>query len=321
MEFIKNYSKYIDVELQNVGLPIGPTNLYDPLRYFIKIGGKRMRPMLTLLGAELFDLKKEDVINAAISIELFHNFTLIHDDIMDAATLRRGFTTIHHKWNTNTAILSGDVLMIKAYEYLQKQGGNLSELLNHFNTTAVQVCEGQQLDINFENQSNITIDEYIEMIKLKTSVLLGCALKLSAIVAGASKENQDLLYDFGVNIGIAFQIQDDILDLYADPTKFGKQIGGDITTNKKTILYLLALKNANSQQLNTLKELQIETDVNSKIEMTRKIFDDLDVRTMSQELMNDYYKLAYENLQNVSVSESNKEKLINLSNYLFNREV
>ena len=259
---LKKYTALIDEELGKIGLPNSPEQLYDPLRYFLKLGGKRIRPMLTLLSAELFGSTAANAMPQALCIEVFHNFTLIHDDIMDEAPLRRNQQTVHEKWNRDVAILSGDVLMIKAYQLLGEiEPRLLPAAFELFNRTAIEVCEGQQMDMDFEERSDVSIDEYIEMIRLKTSVLLGCALEIGSIVAEASDKDRAAIYDFGQHIGIAFQIQDDILDLYADPDKFGKQVGGDVIANKKTLLHLTALKNATKEQLEVLKQLQREQNL------------------------------------------------------------
>lgn len=319
---MQKYTAAIDAELSEIGLPTSPEQLYDPLRYFLRIGGKRIRPMLTLLSAELFGVGMKKAMPQALCIEVFHNFTLIHDDIMDEAPLRRSQQTIHKKWNRDVAILSGDVLMIKAYQLL----GNIdSKLLpaafDLFNRTAIEVCEGQQMDMDFEERSNVSIDEYIEMIRLKTSVLLGCALEIGAIVSDSSVENRKAIYDFGQHIGIAFQIQDDILDLYADPDKFGKQVGGDVIANKKTILHLIALKNATREQLEVMKQLQKEQNLVLKVDRTRRLFDQLNVRSICENRMQEHYDIAMKSLAKVNVDESKKQKLIGLAAFLMNREV
>lgn len=321
MEFIPAYTGYIENELKKIGLPVSPSGLYDPIRYFLQIGGKRMRPILTLLGTELFGLEKEKAIHAALAIEVFHNFTLIHDDIMDEAPLRRGFKTVHTKWDASTAILSGDVLMVKAYQLLETQEGDLRQLLHVFNKTAVEVCEGQQMDMDFETRADISIDEYTEMIRLKTSVLLGGALELAAIISNTSPENRKHIYNFGVNVGLAFQIQDDLLDLYADPEKFGKQVGGDVLANKKTMLYLLARNNANQEQLNKLKGLEQEKDHAKKIAGTKQIFDEIGAKKLSLNIINHYFALAEQEMDNINVPIKNKVMLTELSKYLLNREV
>lgn len=321
MEFIPIYTGYIESELKKIYFPKSPSGLYDPIRYFLRIGGKRMRPVLTLLGAELFGLERERVIHAALAIEVFHNFTLIHDDIMDVAPLRRKFETVHTKWNVSTAILSGNVLMIKAYQLLEQQEGDLKQLLQTFNKTAVEVCEGQQLDMDFESRTDISIEDYINMIRLKTSVLLGGALELSAIVANTSTENRQYLYNFGINIGLAFQIQDDILDLYADPDKFGKQVGGDVLANKKTMLYLLAKKHATAEQLNKLQALAEEKNISKKIAETKQLFDEIGVKELSSRIVNHYFSIAKEEMNKIDVPEKNKIRLTELSEHILKREV
>ncbi len=321
MEFIKGYTKLIEREIDVLNFPQHPKNLYEPLRYFMKLGGKRMRPILTLLSAEMFGLNKEDVLKSALAVEVFHNFSLIHDDIMDEAPLRRNHPTVHTKWNLNNAILSGDVLFVKAYELLtEQQLGDLRRTLQLFNQTAIEVCEGQQLDMDFELRNDVTIAEYTEMIRLKTSVLLGCALELGAIAANASKEDCQNIYDFGLNVGIAFQIQDDILDLYADPDKFGKQVGGDVMSNKKTMLYLQAKKYATAEQFETLKQLTNWNDLEEKVAKTRILFDQIGVKEMCEATMDEYYTKAKEAITKISVDEENKKVLMQLGDYLLIRQ-
>jgi geranylgeranyl diphosphate synthase type II len=315
------YSTLLENEINQLDFPKTPSNLYDPLRYFMQLGGKRMRPMLTLLGAELFGLQKEAVINAALSVEVFHNFTLIHDDIMDEAPLRRAKETVHTKWNQNIAILSGDVLFVKAYQLLAKQDPkHLAELLHVFNRTAKEVCEGQQMDMDFESRSDVRIEEYVEMIRLKTSVLLGCALELGAIVAEANADDRQHLYDFGQHLGIAFQIQDDILDLYADPEKFGKQVGGDVISNKKTLLNLKAKELANSAQRELLSQLETEQDLILKVSKTRDLFSDIGARDACEVEMKKHYDFAMNSLKQINVADQNKLSLIALADFLMQRD-
>lgn len=322
MELLKPYIEILESELAKHNFPKSPVDLYDPLRYFLNIGGKRIRPTLTLLGAELFGGKKEDAISQALAIEMFHNFTLIHDDIMDNAPLRRNQQTVHEKWNPNIGILSGDVLLVYAYQQLAKADKNqLPDLLELFNKTAIEVCEGQQMDMDFEERMDVSISEYIEMIRLKTSVLLGCSLNLGGIVANASKSDLKKLYDFGQNIGIAFQIQDDILDLYADPDKFGKQVGGDVIANKKTILHLTAKNTATLEQREIIKQLLAEQKIEFKVSRTRELYDHLNVKETCKELMNNHYQKALVAIKGISVPESNKESLIGLASFLMDREV
>jgi len=320
VEALQNYTALIERELTKEQFPERPSELYDPLRYFMQLGGKRIRPILTLLSSELFGSTAEKALSQALAIEVFHNFTLIHDDIMDAAPTRRKMPTVHEKWNPNIAILSGDVLLIKAYQLLcQADPEKLPEILDVFNKTAVEVCEGQQMDMNFENRMDVSIREYIEMIRLKTSVLLGGALEIGAIVAGASKEDCKRIYDFGQYLGIAFQIQDDILDLYADPEKFGKMVGGDVVSNKKTLLYLMAVGEANVQQQEILKQLQHEENIELKISRTRELFDHLKAKDKCREEMLSYQNKALEALQGIDVPQERKAGLEALAAFLLNR--
>ncbi len=321
MHDLAAYSTLLENEINRLDFPKTPSNLYDPLRYFMQLGGKRLRPVLTFLGAELFGLNKEAVLNAALSVEVFHNFTLIHDDIMDEAPLRRAKETVHTKWNHNIAILSGDVLFVMAYQLLAKQDPkHLAELLNLFNRTAQEVCEGQQMDMDFESRSDVSIDEYVEMIRLKTSVLLGCALELGAIVAEATNEDRQHLYDFGQHLGIAFQIQDDILDLYADPDKFGKQVGGDVISNKKTLLNLRAKELANPIQRELLSQLENEQDLILKVSKTRDLFSDIGAREACEIEMQKHYDFAMNSLKQINVADQNKLSLIALADFVMQRD-
>lgn len=319
MQSIKPFATYFENELENYSFPKSPQNLYDPLTYFLKLGGKRIRPLLTLMATEMFGINKESAIHASLAIELFHNFSLIHDDIMDNAPLRRGEQTVHEKWNEDIAILSGDVLLIKAYQALAKQENqHIPSLLNLFNRTAVEVCEGQQMDMDFEGMYDVTIAKYIEMIRLKTSVLLGCALEFGAIVANASEKDRQLIYDFGQNLGIAFQIQDDILDLYGDPEKFGKQIGGDILSNKKTLLLLKARELSQPNEVDHLLQL---TNSSEKIASAQTLFNKLGVVSFARQQMEYYQQKALLALDEISVHAERKKVLVDLSEFLFQREV
>ena len=319
---LKSYADLIEDELNNIQLPNSPIELYDPITYFLQIGGKRIRPILTLLAAELFSLEKTNVIPQALAIEIFHNFTLIHDDIMDLAPLRRNQLTVHEKWDNNVAILTGDALMIIAYQHLGRiKLEFLPEAFESFNKTALEVCEGQQMDMDFETRNDVTIHEYIEMIRLKTSVLLGAALHLGAVVSKASASDKEALRVFGENIGIAFQIQDDILDLYADPSKFGKQIGGDVIANKKTILQLTAITKANSEQIDIINQLQSEENLDFKISRTKELFDHLNVKHDCVELMEKHYTIAINALESINVSQKNKEPLVELAKFLITRDL
>lgn len=319
MKTIKDYASYLEQNLKEYQFPGTPSNLYDPLVYFMNLGGKRLRPLLTLMSVELFGGDRKEALPSSIAIEFFHNFSLIHDDIMDRAPLRRNKQTVHTKWNDNIAILSGDVLLVKAYQELQKQAPeHLPELLSIFNRTAVEVCEGQQLDMDFETRSDVTVSEYIEMIRLKTSVLLGAALEMGAVIANTTAEQRQLIYDFGQFLGIAFQIQDDILDLYGDPEKFGKQVGGDIITNKKTYLLLKALE---KQQNNEVDALLLIEDSVVKVETAKKLIKELGVYDEAQQLKQEYQAKAMQALSKIIVKEEEKVALIELSDFLFNREV
>jgi geranylgeranyl diphosphate synthase type II len=320
MNILESYSQQIEKEISAFSFPLKPAHLYDPLRYFMTLGGKRMRPMLTLMSAKMFGKSMEDSLPAAMSVELFHNFSLIHDDIMDEAPLRRAKQTVHQKWNTNIAILSGDVLLVKAYEQISKNPPHLiPALLTLFNQTAIEVCEGQQMDMDFETRSDVTSEEYIEMIRLKTSVLLGCALEMGAIIGETNEENKQLLYQFGVHLGIAFQIQDDLLDLYGNPEKVGKQVGGDVLANKKTLLSILAKTHANQIQLHQLNALQLETDEKQKIEGTKTIFEQLDIEALCKEEMKKHDRIAMSALKHLKTKESTIE-LEQLAEFLFHRE-
>lgn len=322
MQSIQYYSQIVEKGIGNVQFPISPSNLYDPLRYFLVLGGKRMRPVLTLMATDAFGVDFNKSLPAALSVELFHNFSLIHDDIMDEAPVRRGQATVHKKWNQNIAILSGDVLLVKAYQELAKQDPKIvSELLHIFNKTAVEVCEGQQMDMDFENRKDVTITEYIEMIRLKTSVLLGCALEMGAIVAETSKENKELIYEFGQHVGIAFQIQDDILDLYADPEKFGKQVGGDVICNKKTLLLLKAFELANDFQKDELAVLLNEEDAEFKVAAVRNLFDSIGVKEICKGIMQEHYSIAKEALAKINIPDEKKKPLLELAAYLMDREI
>ena len=320
MQELIAYAEYLEEKIEQIDLPNSPSNLYDPLRYFLKLGGKRIRPILTLLSAEMFGKDKDYALDAALAIELFHNFTLIHDDIMDQAPLRRNKETVHVKWNTNIAILSGDVLFVKAYEMLTNyQNDQLKELFNLFNKTASEVCEGQQLDMDFEKSENVSIDEYIEMIRLKTSVLLGCALKFGGIIGSTNESNKNHIYTFGQHVGIAFQIQDDILDLFADPDKFGKQIGGDVIANKKTLLNLKAKELANEEQHKELIRLSNEENVKIKVEQTLKLYLELGVREACENIMREHYNTAINALSQIQAPEKHKNNMLALADYLMVR--
>lgn len=321
MQLIQEYQRILEERIKNYEFPKEPKNLYDPLRYFLRIGGKRTRPSLTLLACHLFGEPGIKALNSALSIELFHNFTLIHDDIMDAAPLRRGYQTVHEKWNTDIAILSGDALFTEAFHILCKNDATiLPQLISTLTQASKEVCEGQQMDMDFESSTEVKIEDYIEMIRLKTSVLLGAALKMGAIVAGEKNEsNLKNIYEFGVNIGIAFQIQDDVLDLYTTSEQFGKQIGGDILANKKTFLLLKSYELADEK---TKQELDFQMTRNNpdKIEKVKELYNRLNSKEFAEREKLFFYDKALKNMENISVSDENKKSLLNLSNALMTRE-
>lgn len=300
-----------------------PLELYDPLDYIMSLGGKRMRPVLVLLAHHLYSDNHEEVLDAAIAVETFHNFSLIHDDIMDAAPIRRGKPTVHEKWNQNTAILSGDVMLVKAYEHFVNYPKEiLPDLLKLFNKTAIEVCEGQQIDMMFETQNNVTVEEYIRMIELKTAVLLGCSLEIGAIIAKAPTEEAKMLYEYGRLMGIAFQLQDDYLDVYANPDKFGKQVGGDIIANKKTFLWIEAHALAKDEQLTELKHwenLKVFKG-EEKVNAITKIYNELGIPQLTDNKIKEFADQAFAILEKVKGKESVKKLLIKLSEDLLVRE-
>lgn len=318
------YSEKINEFLAKATFPESPANLYDPIRYILSLSGKRIRPLLVVLGADLFgktDLA--DIAPASLAIEYFHNFSLLHDDIMDNAPLRRGKETVHEKWNANVAILSGDALLVQAYQELTKcPAAKLSALLPVFNKTALEVCEGQQMDMDFEKKADVSEEAYIEMIRLKTSVLLGGALQLGAILANASTEDQGLIYDFGVNLGIAFQLQDDILDVYGDPMTFGKQVGGDILSNKKTLLHIALNKSLSDADRITFDYL-LATDSLSepnKVDIMKKLYAKYAILALAIQHKEKFTAEAYEKLALIQVADSKKIALHDLADTLMHRK-
>lgn len=321
MHLIKDYQEVVNKGLNSIYYPLQPEKLYDPIRYFMGIGGKRIRPVLTLLAAEMHDCPIEKSLDTALAIELFHNFTLMHDDIMDNASLRRGKSTVHEKWNNSIAILSGDAMLISAYQLLTKNDSTvLPELLKVFNNAALEVCQGQQYDMDYEDSSDISIDDYINMIRLKTAVLLGAALKMGAIVSGASSVNAEYLEQFGINVGIAFQLQDDLLDVYGEVLEFGKQIGGDIIANKKTFLMLKAIELAKDEDAIQLQKWIHKTDEPQEkiIEVTR-IYNNLGIQELTMNEMHFYSLKAHDALNKLDVPEVKKETLKNLTESLLLR--
>lgn len=312
---MKDLIRYQDCIAESFGrlqFPSQPEELYEPIRYTLSMGGKRMRPVLVLLGAELMGGKLEDARHAALAIEVFHNFTLLHDDIMDEAPLRRGMATVHTRWNSNIAILSGDVMLVEAYKLLSKAPVSaLPEILHVFNTAATDVCEGQQWDMNFEGQADVKLSDYLNMIRLKTAVLLGAALQIGALCANAEKQDAQNLYDFGCHLGVAFQLQDDILDVFGNPEVFGKQAGGDILSNKKTYLKLRALEKASTDHARELRKWYSTKDFDSieKVTAVTQLFENLNVREDAEKEMRRHYDIALKSLRNVQGSETHKEVL------------
>ena len=300
--------------------PASPASLYQPNDYFLSLGGKRIRPVLCLLSNQMFGTLSEDAYNTAAAIELFHNFSLIHDDIMDKADLRRGKETVHKKYGANTAILSGDVMLIRAYELLATiNPDKLPAILSLFNQTAKEVCEGQQLDMDFESRTTVALDEYLHMIGLKTSVLIAASLEMGAILNNASEEDRQHLYNFGLNLGIAFQIQDDYLDAFGDPAKFGKTVGGDIKQNKKTFLLIYALEHAIGDDKIKLQEL-LNTDNEDKVASVLAIYKSCKADLWTKELIEKYRTYAMESLAAVKIKEEDKSPLHELAAYLIQRE-
>ena len=300
--------------------PAEPATLYEANEYFLKMGGKRIRPVLCLMGNELFDDIKPDTWEVATAIELFHNFTLIHDDIMDKAPLRRGMETVHKKYGDSTAILAGDVMQVAAYEHLNKVHTTfLHQVLGLFNKSAREVCEGQQIDMDFEKKEIVGHEEYLKMIELKTSVLLAASLKLGAILGGAGERNQNLVYEFGRKLGLAFQVQDDYLDAFGDPDKFGKQVGGDILSNKKTFLLIHAMETASSPQQKELREL-IKQNSSDKVQKVLQLFRDCKVDDWALQLKNQFLDEAFAHLEDVAVLSVRKQPLKEVAMFMIKRQ-
>lgn len=300
--------------------PESPGTLYDPAEYFLGLGGKRVRPVMCLMGNELFDEINPDAYPLATAIELFHNFTLIHDDIMDKAPLRRGKPTVHARFGEPTALLGGDVMLVAAYDYLNRLDTRyLKKIIHLFNQTAREVCEGQQLDMDFEKRENVTLDEYIHMISLKTSVLLAASLRMGAILGGAGEGNQQQLYAFGKKLGIAFQVQDDYLDAFGDPEKFGKQVGGDILANKKTFLLIHALETAPAAEQKELRRL-LQTNEDGKVQKVLQIFRDTGIDAWAKSLKNSFIEEAAGHMEEIAVLSVRKKPLTDLMHYLVQRD-
>lgn len=313
----------INKEIAKIDFGERPNELYEPIRYIMDLGGKRMRPLLVALSYQLFIDDLVPVIKPAIAVEVFHNFTLMHDDIMDHAPLRRGKATVHTRWNDNIAILSGDVMLVKVYDmFLEVDDSRFKDVIKKFNQCAAEVCEGQQLDMNYEQRQTVTVPEYLEMISLKTAALLGFSTELGALLAGATPQDQQLLKVFGSSVGIGFQLKDDMLDVYADQAKFGKQVGGDIIANKKTFLLIKALENAKGATRKALIDWlgKEEFDKEEKVLAVKEIYDQLAIKAMAENKMNEYFQTGFEALKKVNIAHSRKEKLLSFTEYLVNRE-
>jgi len=317
--YVKEFNSYLEENIKSVPA----VKLYDPMVYIMGFGGKRLRPALTLMTTALFDKDYKEAFSAAMAIEVFHNFSLVHDDIMDKAPIRRGRETIHKKWDINTGILSGDAMLITAYRYLENYSGkNFKSMVQLFSKSAIEVCEGQQYDMDFETRDDVTIAEYLKMIEFKTAVLLAAAIKMGALVAEAPLAEQDMLYEFGRNLGIAFQLQDDYLDAFGNPESFGKQNGGDIIENKKTFLYLKTKELCNSEELKELDHLFSlkPADPTTKIRIVKELFETSGAAEESKMAIESYTRKAFDYLDNLPIDEGRKFVLRNFGEHLINRE-
>lgn len=324
MKELDFFKDALEKSLGSRNVNVEPEQLYSPINYILSLGGKRLRPVLTLMTCDFFGGDYKEAMPAAMAVELFHNFSLIHDDIMDEAPLRRGKETVHKKWDINTGILSGDAMLILAYQYFESYEPALfQELAKLFSKTAIEVCEGQQYDVDFETRNDVSIPEYLKMIEYKTAVLVGAAMKMGAIVAKTSKKNKEDIYEFGRNLGIAFQLQDDYLDAFGDPETFGKQVGGDILSNKKTFLFLTALQSGTENDVAELRTFfQSKSENNAqKIEKVKSIFETSGASKATQLEIEEYTDKAFETLENLELSEDKKEKLRVFAKNLMNRQV
>jgi len=322
MNQVEDLQNRIDEAFRAIELPAKPADLYNPITYTLGLGGKRLRPLLVLASCQMFGGDIVEAINPAIGIELFHNFTLLHDDIMDEAPLRRGKETVYKKWNANVAILAGDTMFALANKYmLRTRHQAISQVVELFNQTAIEVCEGQQYDMDYEKRAEVTIPDYLEMIRLKTAVLLAASLKTGAIIAGAGAVDCDYIYQFGINIGLAFQLKDDLLDVYGIQEKFGKVSGGDIIAGKKTYLYLKALESAGSQT-DYFSKLYSSHDIesNEKVLKVKEIFNQLEIEQHTRKLIDDYYQKALHDLARISLSIEATESLREYTDGLMERE-
>jgi len=324
MRTITEYQDLISRHFESIKYQKEPNNLYEPIRYILSLGGKRLRPVLTLMATEVFDVDCQKALAAATAVEVFHNFSLIHDDIMDDAPLRRGNETVHEKWNINTGILSGDAMLILAYQYFEAYEPKIfQELAKLFSKTALEVCEGQQYDVDFETRDDVTIPEYLKMIEYKTAVLVAAAMKMGAIVAETTEENKNLIYDFGLNLGLAFQLQDDYLDAFGNPETFGKQVGGDIIENKKTYLYLKAMEYASANEKEQLLHLfSFQSSNNTdKINSVKGIFNQTGATAATKKAIENYTFKALETLAKMNIGNDKKAILKAFAENLMSRNV
>jgi geranylgeranyl diphosphate synthase type II len=324
MHAINQYQDFFITYLENQTIKKEPKNLYLPIDYILRLGGKRMRPVLTLMAAEIFNTEYKEALAAAMAVEVFHNFSLVHDDIMDDAPLRRGEQTVHEKWNINTGILSGDAMLILAYQYFEQyEPAVFRDLAKLFSKTALEVCEGQQWDVDFETRKDVTIPEYLKMIEYKTAVLVAAAMKMGAIIANTTEENANLIYDFGLNLGLAFQLQDDYLDAFGDPATFGKQVGGDIIENKKTYLYLKVIEFSTKEQVQALTDLfAVHSDDNAKkVDEVKAIFNSSGAATATQQAIKEYTFEAFDTLEKMDIEEDKKSILRTFGENLMGRNV
>ncbi len=319
---MEKYLLLLEAEIRKQKFGDQPKSLYEPIRYIMSLGGKRLRPLLTLLSYSMYRDNAETIVRYAAAVEAFHNFTLLHDDIMDNAPIRRGKATVHEKWNVNTAILSGDVMLVKVYDLLLDiEKDKLKEVLQLFNACAAGVCEGQQWDMEFESKSRVTEAQYLEMIRLKTAVLLGFSLELGAVLGGASETDRKILYDAGINLGIGFQLKDDLLDVYADKKKFGKQVGGDIIANKKTFLLIKALEKGRGKEKTELQRWLSakKFDKQKKVKAVSALYDKLEIKSLTEKKIAEYFERGFSGLSQLSVKDK-AQPLIQFAKELVGRQ-
>ncbi len=319
---MKTFQEYLDMvnkAISNIPYPAAPSQLYEPISYHMALGGKRVRPVLTLMACDAMGGDEKAALDAALGLEMFHNFTLLHDDVMDNADVRRGKTTVHRRWNDNTAILSGDTMLTIATQYIAKTAN--WQVMNLFNKTAIEIYEGQQWDMDYERLNDVTVEQYVKMIRLKPSVLLGCALKTGALIAEADEKEADLLYEAGVNMGLAFQLRDDVLDVWGDPATFGKETGGDIMNNKKTFLLIKAMQLAQGDDADELRHWLNDPYAtrDDKVAGVTALYERMGVRQLAEDAIANYNNLAITDFNQVKMSDDDKQAFIDLSNRLAGR--